>query len=857
MSNTLSDACHRTAGVVLLALLVAVWLSLASWSLQDPSLSHVTSMATRNLLGSRGAIVADLLIQALGLAVLAVLLPPMFWGVALVKCEPFVHPARRIGAYAVVIVTASLATASLPTPSVWPLHHGLGGIIGDAAVRLACAPFAMFALDFGRPCVGIAAALLCARFLVLSIASGRLDIHDLAATMRLPTRRTSAHGAGDRDSTRRIEPVMERTDRLSQRIEPVLAVNDGSQIPTRSHLDDDYPTSSAPPVPQTHRPVNQFGPYAAYEPEPIEDEFDEWTESASSGIAARFAPTPSPNGPHTLQDTLHLAFAAPEVAIDGTTQSAYQVLPPDTPARGTGASPQSATQRALTYKRPSLNLLERPRTVRAEAGYAASVLRGNARLLEDSLADFGVVGTVCDIQAGPVVTRYEFEAARGTNPGRVISLANDVARQMGVAAVRIAPMAGRSTFAVELPNQLRETIYLRDLFDAEAYRSTMDALPIALGKTAAGETIVACLTRMPNVLMAGASGSGKSVGLNAIILSLIYKHGPDNCRFLMIDPKMTELSVYDGIPHLLTPVVSDPHKAITALAWCVREMEERTKRMAALGVRSIDVFNNRVRNAKKRGERLARTVQTGFDQTGRAQFEKEEMSLEPLPYIVIVIEEFADLIAVAGKEIEGSVKRLADAARAAGIHLIMATERPSSDIVTGSLKANMPTRMTYKMASKVDSRVMLGSEGGEHLLGQGDMLYDTGGGQSVRIHGPYVSGEEVETIAESLRQQGEPRYVAGLLDVAEGSAPSLRRRAVADPQTARTATGPTISQDALYDRAVAIVVRDGRASTLHLGRRLNVSPAWAAGLLYRLEIDGIIGPPGPDGQCAVLVGAAA
>jgi DNA segregation ATPase FtsK/SpoIIIE, S-DNA-T family len=428
--------------------------------------------------------------------------------------------------------------------------------------------------------------------------------------------------------------------------------------------------------------------------------------------------------------------------------------------------------------------------------------------------------------------------------------------------VRIAPIAGRPLLGIEMPNQVREMVTLRDVLDAEAWRSSMDALPLALGRSTTGEPIVADLARMPHLLVAGTTGSGKSVGINAMILSLLYKHGPEDCRFLMIDPKMLELSAYEGIPHLLTPVVTDPHKAISALAWCVTEMEERYKRMAALSVRSIDVFNNRVRNANKRGERLARTVQTGFDPaTGEATYAKEEMNLAPMPYIVIVIDEFADLMAVAGREIEGAVQRLAQAARAAGIHLIMATQRPTTDIVTGSIKANLPARVSYKVASRVDSRVILGTEGAETLLGAGDMLYVGSTGVPVRVHGPYVSDEEVESVTASLREQGSPRYLDGVTGPPEGagvgSHDTATRRDEPGALLASTPGLPAISEDALYDRAVAIIVRDRAITLTQLQRRLAISPSWAAALLQRLEADGVISPADGGGVHAVRTGVAA
>jgi DNA segregation ATPase FtsK/SpoIIIE, S-DNA-T family len=436
------------------------------------------------------------------------------------------------------------------------------------------------------------------------------------------------------------------------------------------------------------------------------------------------------------------------------------------------------------------------------------------------------------------------EPARGTKSSRVIGLADDIARSMSVSSVRAAVVPGRNAIGLELPNIRREPVLLRELLESEAYKSSEAALPLALGKSIGGEPVVADLARMPHLLVAGTTGSGKSVGVNAMILSLLYRHTPEECRLLMIDPKMLELSVYNGIPHLLTPVVTDPSKAVIALNWAVSEMEERYKRMATLSVRNIDVFNNRVRNAKKRGELLNRTVQTGFDKSGQAIFENQKMDLEVLPHIVIVVDEFADLMIVAGKDVEGAVQRLAQMARAAGIHLIMATQRPSVDIITGTIKANFPTRISFKVTSKIDSRTILNEQGAEQLLGQGDMLYSSGAGQIIRVHGAFVADEEVEAIAEHLRKQGGgPRYVEGILD--------------GPPQVAEIASGERLANESdLYDRAVAIVMRDQKASISYIQRRLSIGYNRAADLVERMEREGLITPASPTGKRDILASGA-
>ncbi len=444
------------------------------------------------------------------------------------------------------------------------------------------------------------------------------------------------------------------------------------------------------------------------------------------------------------------------------------------------------------------------------------------------LADFGIKGEIKDVHPGPVVTLHEFEPARGVKSARVIGLADDIARSMGAACVRADVIPGRNAIGIELPNPRREKVLLRELLDSEAFRTTDATLPLALGKNIAGTAVFADLARMPHLLVAGTTGSGKSVGVNAMILSLLYRLSPEQCRFLMIDPKMLELSVYNGIPHLLCPVVTEPAKAVAALNWVVAEMEQRYQRMSTLAVRNINAFNDRVRSAQKR---------VGPGSTATAQAD-----LAPMPYIVVVVDEFADLMLVAGKEIEAAVQRLAQMARAAGIHLIMATQRPSVDIVTGTIKANFPTRISYKVASKFDSRTILNQQGAEQLLGEGDMLFSSGAGRTLRVHGPFVSDEEVERIAAYLRDQGEPRYVDGITDggaLEEEPDPGAKR--------ARPA------ENDLYDRAVDIVLNERKASTSYLQRRLTIGYNRAADLMERMERDGIVSAPGFRGRRQILL----
>jgi DNA segregation ATPase FtsK/SpoIIIE, S-DNA-T family len=864
MSNSLSDWTYKVCGILALGVLALVWLSLASWSQSDPSFSHATQAPAVNWLGRPGAYIADALIQPFGLLCIAVLIAPTLWAFALATAARRSALISRAVCWSLGTITLAAVASALPTLTSWPLRYGYGGFAGDTLFR-ALEPMARQAYpEYGVAIMVAMLAILGSAMMALALGIKPKFTFERARTPTAARQQRTEHAhtlyVPPQDHAPMMQPAPAPRHAPKRSTEPAPEMPVVQPAPSRGRFE------------LAEVPVNEDDGYNdvyGYDAPAIDPEFEAFTEAASSNIAARFAPTiiDPVNVPRSYRDTLAATFTAPPAHAAPAVWPVHHHAEPQPHYEQAQLQQAWPTQNALvpighfqsneltataTYKRPSLNLLERPVTTKHATSYAASMMRGNARLLEDVLADFGITGTVRDIKPGPVVTLYEVEPARGTKAARIISLASDIARAMGVVSARIAIIPGRSVIGVELPNQLRETVYLRDIFDGEAWRATMDILPIALGKTITGEPVVADLARMPHLLVAGTTGSGKSVGINAMILSLIYKHGPEDCRLLMIDPKMLELSVYNGIPHLLTPVVTDPHKAITALSWCVTEMEERYKRMASLGVRNFDVFNNRVRNAKKRGEMLARTVQTGFDaKTGEAMYVKEEMTLEPMPYIVIVVDEFADLMAVAGKDIEASVARLAQMARAAGIHLIMTTQRPTVDIVTGAIKANMPARVSYKVASKIDSRTILNGEGAETLLGNGDLLFTAGSGDPVRVHGPFVSDEEVEAVADSLRQQGVPRYVPGLTDepsAVAGPKPSKTRKSTAKGKTSAA------SEDALYDRAVAIVVRDRRASVSHLQKRLDISQAWAASIMARLEADGVITDSNASGHHAILVG---
>ncbi len=510
-------------------------------------------------------------------------------------------------------------------------------------------------------------------------------------------------------------------------------------------------------------------------------------------------------------------------------------------------TPQSALNLASgEYQLPALELLAEPVAVKDSQHLTDEALEENARMLEAVLTDFGVKGRITAVRPGPVVTLYEFEPAAGVKSSRVISLSDDVARSMSAVAARIAVISGRNVIGIELPNHVRETVYLREQLASNDYEKSRAPLTLALGKTIGGEPVMADLAKMPHLLVAGTTGSGKSVGLNTMILSLLYRLAPEQCRMIMIDPKMLELSVYDGIPHLLAPVVTDPRKAVVALKWAVREMEERYRKMSKLGVRGVEAFNDRVRKAKEKGEVLKRTVQTGFDrETGKPVYEDEMLELDHMPFIVVVVDEVADLMMISGKEIEGAVQRLAQMARAAGIHLIAATQRPSVDVITGTIKANFPTRISFQVTSKIDSRTILGEQGAEQLLGQGDMLYMAAGGRIRRVHGPFVSDHEVEDVVRFLKAQGTPEYLDAVTeepDEIDGEDPF-----------AGMGSGNMESGDDLYDKALAIVARDKKASTSYIQRRLGIGYNRAATLIERMEQDGVISAPNHKGAREVLL----
>ena len=774
-------------GLGILTVACAAWVSLATWSVHDPSVNNATRVTPRNILGEWGAVVADLAIQSLGLASIIFFLPLAAWGWHLVFQTIPNRRRFRLLAWPAAVILLAAALSALPQPKSWPLPNGLGGIFGD---------FFMAGAHIIGPFLPEAAVSFVAGLFFLVVGTMLLLFACGTSTSRLIALwapRTSAAGEW---ANAWLGAVMHFAMHLGAKLKRVFR---------RKHDSLDADTDD----------------------EDIEEKDDEESPIYADG---------------RIEPSFGVATAGLKSDDEDEDITGYRITrtehKPKKRHTGLGRAPRLDTP----YDPPSFRFLQQPRSPRGR-GVSDEVLQENARELEGVLQDFGIKGEITNVRPGPVVTLYELEPAPGTKSSRVIGLADDIARSMSAIAARVAVVPGRNVIGIELPNDQREIVVLRELMEAEDFQESDARLALALGKTIGGEPIIADLSRMPHLLIAGTTGSGKSVGINTMILSLLYRLSPEQCKFIMIDPKMLELSVYDGIPHLLAPVVTDPKKAVVALKWTVREMEERYKRMSKLGVRDIKGYNTRILQAEAKGEVLTRTVQTGFDRaTGRAIYEQQEMDYDVMPFIVVIVDEMADLMMVAGKDIEAAVQRLAQMARAAGIHLITATQRPSVDVITGTIKANFPTRVSFQVTSKIDSRTILGEQGAEQLLGQGDMLYMAGGGRIMRVHGPFVADEEVEKVVRHLKKQGVPSYLEAVTEEEDGEEEGGEGEAFGE------------SGDELYDQAVAVVLRDRKASTSYVQRRLGIGYNRAATLVERMENEGLIGPANHAGKREILVG---
>ncbi|HZP70056.1 MAG TPA: DNA translocase FtsK 4TM domain-containing protein [Pseudolabrys sp.] len=768
------------AGLALISLALLGAVALATWSVQDPSLSHATQKPIHNLLGYPGAIFSDLAMQLLGLAAILLLVPEALLGWRLVSHKTVGEKWRSLLWILATFLGAAFAS-TLPHIGSWPLPTGLGGVAGDAILRVP-------AMVLGTPTGGLTRFIL---FILFGLATAVTLA--LAAGGKAQTRKSVTR---DFDEDEEIEDEEADEDRGSAWLGMVVHALLSWKARIGRMIRGERRVRAPLPVVRGPR---------------LEPRFD------GDGSGA--------------------------VACDDDYDEEEEE---EEPARRRRAAPRAPARRSNGgYMLPSLNLLAAPRAGERTT-LSREIINGNAVALESVLQDFGVRGEIINARPGPVVTLYELEPAPGIKSSRVIGLADDIARSMSAVSARVAVVSGRNAIGIELPNPTREKVYLRELLTGVEYNESAAKLPLCLGKTIGGESVIVDLSRMPHLLIAGTTGSGKSVAINTMILSLVYRLRPDQCRLIMVDPKMLELSVYDGIPHLLTPVVTDPKKAVVALKWAVREMEGRYKKMSKLGVRNIDGYNARVAEAKAKGETLTRTVHTGYDkETGEAIYEKEQLELEPLPYLVVIVDEMADLMMVAGKDIEGAIQRLAQMARAAGIHVILATQRPSVDVITGTIKANFPTRISFQVTSKIDSRTILGEQGAEQLLGQGDMLYMAGGGRISRVHGPFVSDEEVEKVVRHLKSQGTPEY---LEEVTAGGDEDEDGNPVFD------STGMGLAEGGdLYQQAVAIVKRDRKASTSYIQRRLQIGYNRAATIMERMEEEGIVGQPNHAGKREILI----
>ncbi|WP_425419974.1 DNA translocase FtsK [Oricola indica] len=817
MADLVRRQVEFMAGILLWVLSAFALFALATWNAGDPSWSYAADAPVSNAMGYPGAIVSDIFMQFFGLAALPALLPTVFWGYARIRGRYWPHAARRLAMWPIAAILAAAVAGCFPMTGTWPLPTGLGGVFGDMVLRLPGMLSGGYPAGWVRVLSFIVFAPLA--FYALAVSCGFLWGAADAITVREAETDTDTEDDEDEDADGNGRFVT--IGALIHGYYTARAAVRRMFRSRRAHLRDVAP----PDVGDRREPG--FGDEAPFDSDFDLGPDDDIDTEPQDDWAPRAAPATS------------------EHADAGPSSRVASVAPKPKPSVRVQREAQASFIQDAGFELPAIHMLAEPKSQSKDPGLSPEALEQNARLLEGVLEDFGVRGEIIHVRPGPVVTLYELEPAPGIKSSRVIGLAEDIARSMSAIAARVAVVPGRNAIGIELPNARRETVFLRELISAQAYDNSKAKLALTLGKTINGEAVIADLAKMPHLLVAGTTGSGKSVAINTMILSILYKMSPEECRLIMIDPKMLELSVYDGIPHLLTPVVTDPKKAVVALKWTVREMEQRYKNMSKIGVRNIDGFNAKVREAQKKGKEISRTVQTGFDrETGEAIYETETLDLEAMPYIVVIIDEMADLMMVAGKDIEGAVQRLAQMARAAGIHVIMATQRPSVDVITGTIKANFPTRISFQVTSKIDSRTILGEQGAEQLLGMGDMLYMAGGGRIQRVHGPFVSDREVEDVVAHLKMQGVPEYLEAITedDDEDGG----------DGGGGGNSGDMGDSEDP-YDQAVAVVLRDGKASTSYVQRRLGIGYNRAASIIERMEDEGIIGPANHAGKREILV----
>ncbi|MEM6886785.1 MAG: DNA translocase FtsK 4TM domain-containing protein [Pseudomonadota bacterium] len=904
MDRTMAEAVEKRGkeliGFIFIGLGIAACAMIASYSPDDPNWMMSTDMPVQNLLGRAGASIAAPLFMIVGWGAWGVGTVLLVWGLRFALHLGSERALGRLIFAPIAIAIASIYAATLTPVGNWLDIHsfGLGGLFGDTVmgalltllpissvytVKLMSLMMAATMLAVGAFALGFTRTELSRMFRFLLVGSVMVYAWIMMAIGSVS--RGIINAVRDR-SERRAE---EREHARMLAAEQAALETDGAAI-DRQGMFACMPQMIRKPVSLPEAELVEPGVFEGDADAPGEERIKARIadvirtkmrggsslpasdlEASASTIARRFdsasydmgaarAEPPLtargiPPQPTAVEDGLDLELAS-DVSTVPSLQPPRRVIQqpqrkPVAPSRKAQAEAQPALafdEVGVEFELPPLSLLESPTNV-PRLQLSDEALEENARMLETVLDDYGVKGDIVAVRPGPVVTMYELEPAPGLKASRVIGLADDIARSMAALSARVSTVPGRSVIGIELPNETREKVVLREILSARDFGDSTMRLPLALGKDIGGDPVVANLAKMPHLLIAGTTGSGKSVAINTMILSLLYKLTPQECRMIMIDPKMLELSVYDGIPHLLSPVVTDPKKAVVALKWVVGEMEERYRKMSKMGVRNIEGYNGRVHEALSKGELFTRTVQTGFDEeTGEPIFETEENTPVALPYIVVVVDEMADLMMVAGKEIEACIQRLAQMARASGIHLIMATQRPSVDVITGTIKANFPTRISFQVTSKIDSRTILGEMGAEQLLGMGDMLYMAGGAKITRCHGPFVSDEEVEEIVNHLKAFGEPDYVSG---VVEG--PSDDRETDIDTVLGLNTGGNTDGEDALYDQAVQVVINDRKCSTSYIQRKLAIGYNKAARLVEQMEEQGLVSQANHVGKREILV----
>ncbi len=917
MHEVLMRRGQEMFGMALMGVGVALAALLWSYVPEDPNWMAATDATPENLLGRGGASIAAVLIMIMGFAAWVLPVAALVWGVRFLIHRGHERALGRVLFLPIAIALAAIYAASHVPPVDWPHSFGAGGLFGDTilgavlnalplapqfgiriaafAAFLATVAMLVFVLGMTRRDIGLTLRFLLIGLMATGSAVARI-LQSLgrragATAQAVQARRAAARAEG----AQRVAVAEPRVRRADVSVEPAMDAGDpDADTAEPTGLFGRMPRLLRDPEPQLEGPLPEADPVLVegldYGQPPGDDRVRSRISEAIrarvrqpntiTDVAARARVTPGTPSRVPQLNRIEPPLTASDVPAEAPMASVepvdlYDEAPEPAPAPLPQAQPalqrrvvQQPTRKApaqsrqakadsqpslpLTepepYEFPPLTLLTNPVTIERHH-LSDEALEENARMLENVLDDYGVKGEIVSVRPGPVVTMYELEPAPGLKASRVIGLADDIARSMSALSARVSTVPGRTVIGIELPNQNREMVVLREMLSHRDFGDGAHKLPLALGKDIGGEPVIANLAKMPHLLIAGTTGSGKSVAINTMILSLLYKLKPEDCRMIMIDPKMLELSVYDGIPHLLSPVVTDPKKAVVALKWTVGEMEERYRKMSKMGVRNIDGYNSRVKDALDKGEMFSRTFQTGFDdETGEPVFETEEYLPEKMPYIVVIVDEMADLMMVAGKEIEACIQRLAQMARASGIHIIMATQRPSVDVITGTIKANFPTRISFHVTSKVDSRTILGEMGAEQLLGMGDMLYMAGGAKITRVHGPFCSDEEVEEIVRHLKSFGPPDYASSVLE-----GPDEDKESDIDAVLGLATGGNTGGEDALYDQAVAVVLKDRKCSTSYIQRKLGIGYNKAARLVEQMEDNSLVSSANHVGKREILV----